>query len=91
MIKGSTIIFNDEYISEIKRHLDNIKSKLDIEVIPDAREELQEKYKFFSNKLDEAMDFQDTAEELINIDIPRIAAVKTLSGTVLPLKNIQVL
>lgn len=91
MIIGSTIIFNDDYISEIKRHRDNIQRKLDNEVIPDAREELQEKYKFFDNKLEEAMDFQDVASEFINIDVPRIAAVRTISGAVLPLRNVQVL
>ena len=80
MIQGSTIIFNDEYISEINRHINNTEQKLKCEVIPNERQ-----------KLEEAMDFQDTVSELINVDIPRIAAVKTVSGIVLPLRNVQVL
>lgn len=91
MIQGSTIIFNDEYISEINRHINNTEQKLKCEVIPNERQKLEEHLNYLQTKLDEAMDFQDTVSELINVDIPRIAAVKTVSGIVLPLRNVQVL
>ena len=33
MIKGATVIFNEDYIAELERHRDNAKKKFEIEAI----------------------------------------------------------
>ena len=91
MINGTTVIMNDEYISEITRHRDMYKKKVENEVVPEVHEKLLQKLNYFENKLTQAIEFQDTVEEIVNLDIPRITAVKTLNGYVLPLKHVQIL
>ena len=48
-------------------------------------------YENFENKLTEALDFQDTIQDIINIDVPRITTIRTINGVVLPLRNIKVI
>ena len=91
MIKGSTIIMNEEYINELTRHRDNWSKKLKVETNPGIREKIEDKVKYLNTRLEEALEFQDTIDEIINVDVPRITSVKTISGLVLPIKNIQVL
>ena len=91
MIKGSTIIFTDDYISELKRHRDNAKKQLDVEIDLDVKKELEKKFMYFHNKVEHALDFQDVVEEVINVEVPRITTIKTISGIVVPAKNVQVL
>lgn len=91
MIEGSTVIMNEAYIAELTRHRDMCKKKLDKETFPKIREELAEKYTRYDNMLNQALDFQDTIVEVINIDIPKLTSIRTMSGLVLPLKNVQVL
>lgn len=91
MIKGSTVIFTDEYISELKRHRDNAKKQLEVEIDTRLREDLEKKYLYFHNKVEHALDFQDVVEEVINVDIPRITTIRTIKGLVIPIKNIQII
>ena len=91
MIEGSTVIMNEAYIAELTRHRDICKKKLDKETFPKIREELTERYNRYDNMLNQALDFQDTIVEVINIDIPKLTSIRTMSGLVLPLKNVQVL
>lgn len=91
MIKGSTIIMSDEFISELTRHKDICKKKLDIEMMPEAREELTRRYELLEEKLNQALEFQDVIDEVVNLDMPRLTAVKTINGLVLPIKNVQIL
>ena len=91
MIKGSTIIFNDEYISELKRHIDNDRRQLDTTIYSKVRQELEEKVDYLSKKLEYALDFQDTVDQVINVEVPRITTVKTISGVTLPLRIVQII
>ena len=91
MIKGSTIIFNDEYISELKRHIDNARRQLDTTIDSKVRQELEEKVDYLSKKLEYALDFQDTVDQVINVEVPRITTVKTISGVTLPLRIVQII
>ena len=78
MIPGNTIIYNDEYISELQRFKDITEQKLNHEISPDVRAKLEEAYKNICHKIDDALEFQEVVEELINVEVPRIAAVKTI-------------
>ena len=91
MIKGSTVIFNDEYISELQRHKDNTKKQLDNTIDSRAKAELEEKFNYFTKKLEYALDFQDTVEQVINVEIPKIATVRTVSGMTIPIRIVQVI
>ena len=91
MIKGSTIIMSEAYIDELTRHKDNWTKKLNVETNPGIREKIQNKVTYLENKLEDALEFQDIVDEIINIDIPRITSVRTISGLVIPINNVQVL
>ena len=90
MIKGSTIIMNDDYISELTRHRDNWIKKAKVETNPHLREQLEQKAEYLNQKLESALEFQDTVDEIINVEVPRIMAIRTIGGLVIPAKNVQV-
>ncbi len=90
MLEGSTVIYNDEYISELNRFIDINEEKLSHEVLPEARAKLEDTLRNMYHKLDDALEFREVVEELINVEVPRIAAVKTISGRVIPVRNLQV-
>lgn len=91
MIKGSTVIFNDEYISELQRHKDNARRQLENTIDSRARIALEEKFNYLSKKLEYALDFQDTVDQVINVEVPKITTVRTISGVTLPLRIIQII
>ena len=91
MIEGSTVIMSQEFIDELIRHRDICKKKLEHEFSIPARNELQKKYDHLEKSISNALDFQDTIVEIINVDIPRITAVRTATGLVLPIKNVKIL
>ena len=91
MIKGSTVIFNEAYIEELTRLRDNCRNKLEMETFFKERQKLEEQLNMYQTKLDRALDFQDVLDEVIHIDIPQITTIRTISGYVLPLKNIKVI
>jgi hypothetical protein len=90
MINGSTIIMNDEYIEELTRHRNICEKNLKEEIVPAKQAKLEEKLNYWNNKINEAMEFQDVIDEVLNLDMPRLMVVKTISGLVLPLKHIQI-
>lgn len=91
MIKGSTVIFNEAYIDELTRLRDNCRNRLEMETFVKQRQKLEQELEMLERKLNIALDFQDVLEEVIHIDVPAITTVKTVSGMVLPLKNIDVI
>lgn len=91
MIKGSTIIMSEAYIEELTRHKNNFQAILANTDIPDQQDILKERIRIFNQKIEEAMDFQDTVEEILNLDIPKMTVVKTVNGLVLPIANVKVL
>lgn len=91
MIKGSTVIFNESYLSELERHKSNLKRKLDYETSPYIRQDLERQYDNMCYKIDKATEFQDVVDEVINFDVPRIAMIKTVGGLALPLSNVQII
>lgn len=91
MINGSTIIMNDEYIEELTRHRDICEQNLKEEIVPAKQEKLEERLRYWENKINEAIEFRDVIDEVLNLDMPRLMVVKTISGLVLPLKHIQIL
>lgn len=91
MIKGSTVIFNDEYISELQRHKDNTRRQLDNTIDSKVKRELEEKFNYLSKKLEYALDFQDTVDQVINVEVPKITTVRTIGGVTLPLRIIQII
>lgn len=91
MIKGSTVIFNDEYIAELIRHRDNAQKKFEIEDVPENKNKAQKYLEAAENKLEWATSFRDTIDHFVNLDVPNITGVVTVSGYQLPAKNLQVL
>lgn len=89
MIKGSTVIFNEKYIEELTRHRDICKHKFDIENMPSQKEKLQKELNAWNEKLDWALNFQDTVDFVHNMEIPKITVCKTITGLEIPAKNLQ--
>lgn len=89
MIQGSTVIFNDEYIAEVERHRNSAKKKYEIENMPEKKAEYKKKYEAWEQKLDWALNFQDTVDRIENLDVPAIRVCKTFTGLALPAKHLQ--
>lgn len=89
MIKGTTVIFNDEYIDEVTRLRDIAKRKYDVENVPSNKEKLLKEYTHWENKLEWAMNFQDTVDFIQNMEVPAITICKTITGLEIPAKNLQ--
>jgi len=89
MIKGSTVIFNEDYIDEITRHRDIAKRKFDTENMPNLKEKLRKEYENWENKLEWSLNFQDTVDFVQNLEIPKLTVCKMLSGLEIPAKNLQ--
>lgn len=87
----SKVIFNEDYIDELTRHRDNLQQKLSVEMMPNEKVKCMKQLNDMQNRLDWSIDFQDTIAEVKNIDIPKIAIVKTIHGYELPLRNVQIL
>ena len=88
-MNGSTVIYNDEYIDEITRHRDIAKRKWETENMTVAKEKLFKEYENWEYKLEDAISFQDTVEYVHQMDIPNLTVCKTLTGRVIPAKNLQ--
>ena len=91
MKKGNTVIFNDEYIDEVIRHRDIAKKKYEVENMPNQKARLKEELDAWENKLAWAEEFQDTIDTLVNVEIPKITAIKTMGGYEYPAKYLQVI
>ena len=91
MIKGSTVIMSSAYINEIDSYISLLQTKLSKETNERKKSELQSQIDSYTDKLEKALAFQDTIDEVLNIDMPRLTLVKTMRGTVIPIKNVQVL
>ena len=91
MIKGSTVIMSEDYIADLTRHRDTYKKLMENEPYFDAQAKYRTKYEMYEEKLNKALEFQDTIEEIINVEIPKISVVKTVTGLAIPLRNLQVL
>lgn len=91
MIKGSTIIMSEEYISELERHRDKWKKRFELETHVKERTMYEKEMNAYQNKIDRALEYQDTIDEIVHIDIPRLTVVKTMSGMTLPISHVQVI
>lgn len=91
MIKGSTVIFNDEYIEELIRHRDNAKRKFEVEDLPEYKNKAEAQYQAAENRLEWATGFRDTIDHFVHLDVPNITAVVTMQGYELPAKYLQVI
>ncbi len=88
---GSTVIFNNDYIEELIRHRDIAKRKYDVENLPKEKEQAKRVYEHWEQKLQWAEEFQDTIEEIKNMSIPNLTAIKTMGGHEYPIKYLQVI
>ena len=91
MIKGSTVIMSSAYIYEIDSYISLLQTKLSKETHERKKSELQSQVDIYTDKMEKALAFQDTIDEILNIDMPRLTLVKTMRGSVIPIKNVQVL
>mgnify|MGYP003290131074 CR=1 FL=1 len=91
MVKGTTVIFNDEYVDEIIRHRDISKKKYENENMESIKAKHLKNYKAWEQKLDWALNFQDTVDSFINVEVPSITVCKTMGGLELPAKHLQVI
>lgn len=91
MIKGTTVIFNEEYIDEITRHRDIAKQKYEVEDLPEEKINCKKALDKWEQKLDWALNFTDTVDSLENIMVPNITVVRTLKGYELPAKHLQLI
>ena len=89
MIKGTTVIFNEEYIDEIARHRDIAKRKYELEHMPNHKEKLKKEYESWENKLEWSLNFQDEVDFVQNMEVPKITVCKTLKGYEIPAKHLQ--
>ena len=87
----TTVIFNDEYISEVTRHRDIAKRRYETENMPEEKEHYRMEYEQWEKKLEWAVSFQDTLDSLQNIEVPSLTVCKTLSGLVIPAKHLQII
>lgn len=90
MIKGTTVIFNDEYIDELTRHRDIAKKKFEVEDLPEHKSKAEKGLIAAEKRLDWAISFQDTIDHFVNLDVPSITGVVTVKGYELPAKHLQV-
>lgn len=90
MIKGSTVIMSDRYIDILSRYVENSQRKLNCETNEYSRKKLQKELEYYQIKLDKALEFQDVIEQVLNVDIPSLTAIKTVKGYVLPINNVKV-
>lgn len=91
MIKGATVIFNEDYIAELERHRDNAKKKFEIEDVPEHKAKAQKYLEAAEKKLEWATEFRDTVDHFVNIEVPNITCIVTVKGYELPAKCLQVL
>lgn len=89
MSKTTKVIFNNEYIQELYRHKDIAKRKYEVENQGYYKEKAKKDYEYWLNKIEWAENFQDSVEEIHNINIPNLTIVKTMSGKEILLKNLQ--
>lgn len=91
MQHGSTVIFSNEYIEELTRHRDIAQRKYDVENMPNQKAKLKEELEAWENKLAWAEEFQDTIDSFVNVEVPKITAIKTMGGYEYPAKYLQVI
>ena len=91
MQHGSTVIFSNEYIEELTRHRDIAQRKYDVENMPNQKVKLKEELDAWENKLAWAEEFQDTIDSFVNVEVPKITAIKTMGGYEYPVKYLQVI
>lgn len=91
MIKGTTVIFNEEYIGELERHRDNAKKKFEVEDVPEFKQKAQKYLDACEKRLEWATEFRDTVDHFVHLDVPNITGVVTVGGYELPAKHLQVL
>lgn len=91
MVKGSTVIFNEDYIDEVTRHRDNWQRKYDVENMPNQKEKNKKELERWEAKLEWSINFQDTVDFVQNMEVPAITVVKTLQGYEIPAKHLQVI
>ena len=91
MVNGTTVIFNEDYIEEIERHRDIAKKKYDVENMPNQKEKNRKEYESWENKLEWALNFQDTVDFVQNMEVPKITVCKLMSGLEIPAKHLQVI
>lgn len=90
-MKGSTVIFNEEYIDEVTRHRDIWQRKYDVENMPELKEKNYQELQKWENKLEWSLNFQDKVDFVQNMEVPQITVVKTLKGYEIPAKHLQVI
>ena len=59
--------------------------------MPNKKAQLKEELDAWENKLAWAEEFQDTIDTLVNVEIPKITAIKTMGGYEYPAKYLQVI
>lgn len=91
MIKGSTVILNEEYINELTRHRDNWEKRYNSEVMLQPKNKALNQLNKFESKLQKALDFQDTVQEILHIDNPHMTVVRTVNDIVLPLSHVKII
>jgi hypothetical protein len=89
MLKGTTVIFNEEYIDEVVRHRDIAKRKYEQEHMPNNKERLQKEYEAWERKLEWSLNFQDSVDFVQNMEVPKITVCKTIGGLEIPAKHLQ--
>lgn len=90
MIKGATVIFNNEYIEELTRHRDNAKKKFEVEDLPEYKSKAEAAYQAAEKKLDWALEFRDTVDHFVHLDVPNITGVVTVTGVQVPAKILEI-
>lgn len=86
---GTKVIFNNEYIDELIRHRDIAKTRYYVETSVEAKEKAKQELDYWEDKLKWAEEFQDTIDEIKDMNIPKLTVVKTMSGHEYPAKYLQ--
>lgn len=91
MKQGTKVIFNQEYIDELIRHIEIARKKYEVENLPKEKEQALKSLQYLEKKLEEAETFQGTILEITNATIPSLTMVKTMDGQEYPLCQLQII
>lgn len=86
---GAKVIFNSEYIDELTRRRDTARARWETENMTQPKNKLYETYQAWDRKLEEALDFQDTIESVVNTEYLNVPLCKTISGKEIPMDLLQ--
>ena len=86
---GQKVIFNNNYIDELQRHINNYQEKYEVENMPNLKQKYLNKVDSLQLQLDKAICFQGTITKINNAGVPQITTVVVEDGTELLARHLM--